>query len=407
MNILAPQPNADGTAYGSPVHTHDAELTEVGPGTPCGEFMRRYWHPVALSKDVSTRPQKLRVLGEDLILFRDGSGRPGLLTPRCAHRGTSLYYGKVDEAGISCCYHGWKFDVQGHCIDQPCEPDNGAPRRERIRQPWYPVEERYGLVFAYLGPTAKRPPLPRWEVFENLGPGESLSAHGNTGFGVGADDTIRTIPMNWLQNFENIMDPFHVPILHTRHRAIQYTPEAAHMPVVSYEHTELGMNYIAHRKLGDGRDVERVSSALMPGVFIVPDQQLAVTGPSSYIRWITPVDDQNHSLFHVMRVPAGVDGPAVFQKVSRPMPMGNATMWSEMTEEQHQEFPTDWEAMQSQGPITLHSAEHLATSDKGVVMLRRLLRQQIQTVRDGGDPMGVNFNPDTVNHVTAGNYFRG
>src|SRR5207247_7472809 len=86
---------------------HDAELTETGPGTPCGEFMRRYWQPVGLSKDVGTRPQSVRILGEDLLLFRDGKGRPGLLEPRCAHRGASLYYGKVDERGIRCCYHGW------------------------------------------------------------------------------------------------------------------------------------------------------------------------------------------------------------------------------------------------------------------------------------------------------------
>ncbi len=119
MNVQNPRPNADGCAYGRPAHHHDAELTEVGPGTPCGEFMRRYWHPIALSANVVARPQQVRILGEDLILFRDGKGRPGLLTPRCSHRGTSLYYGKVDDNGIRCCYHGWQFDVEGHCLDQP------------------------------------------------------------------------------------------------------------------------------------------------------------------------------------------------------------------------------------------------------------------------------------------------
>src|SRR5262245_55089264 len=125
------KPNPDGSAYGRPQPTYDAELTEVGPGTPCGEFMRRYWQPVAVSINVSLTPQYVRILGEDLILFRDGRGRPGLLTPRCAHRGSSLFYGKVDENGIRCCYHGWQFDVEGRCLDQPCEPDNGKTHRDR------------------------------------------------------------------------------------------------------------------------------------------------------------------------------------------------------------------------------------------------------------------------------------
>lgn len=406
MNERAIPDNGDGSAYGRPTHTHDAELTEVGAGTPCGEFMRRYWHPIALSADVTTIPQKVRILGEDLILFRDGRGRAGLLTPRCSHRGTSLYYGKVDENGIRCCYHGWQFDVQGRCIDQPCEPQGGL-RKDRVRQPWYPVEERYGMVFAYMGPPAKKPVLPRWEVFENLAPGQTIYVHAYTGFGVGADDTVKIIPMNWLQNYENIMDPFHVPMLHTRHRAVQYTPEAGHLPQVTYEYTDLGINYIAHRKMKDGSAVERVSSAMMPLVVVVPDQKLEIGEPTSYIRWLVPVDDRSHALFHAMRVPPGVDGRELFLSVSRPMPMGTSKMWSEMTEEEHRQFPTDWEAMCSQGEISLHSEEHLVTSDNGVMMLRRLLKRQIKTVHEGGDPIGVAFDPaKAVNKISAGNYKR-
>ncbi len=100
-------------------------MTEVGAGTPLGEFMRRYWHPVALSDKVNDIPQKLRLLGEDLVIFRDRQGRPGLLHARCAHRGTTLYYGRVEENGIRCCYHGWLFDVEGRCLEQPCEADGG------------------------------------------------------------------------------------------------------------------------------------------------------------------------------------------------------------------------------------------------------------------------------------------
>ncbi len=134
-----------GTAYDLKQPTWNAELTEVGRGTPCGEYMRRFWHPVALSTDATSTPRNIKVLGEDLILFRDGRDRPGLLHPRCAHRGTTLYYGKVEDDGIRCCYHGWLFGVDGRCLDQPCEPEGGL-HRDRVRQPWYPVQEQYGLV---------------------------------------------------------------------------------------------------------------------------------------------------------------------------------------------------------------------------------------------------------------------
>jgi phenylpropionate dioxygenase-like ring-hydroxylating dioxygenase large terminal subunit len=151
-----------GTGFGRPPATHIKSLTEVGPGTPMGNLLRRYWHPVGLGSHATETPREVRVLGEDLILFRDKTGRPGLVQARCAHRGTTLYYGKVEERGIRCCYHGWLFDVEGRCLEQPCEPEGGL-FRDRVRQPWYPVREFYGLVFAYMGPPEKKPVLPRYQ----------------------------------------------------------------------------------------------------------------------------------------------------------------------------------------------------------------------------------------------------
>ena len=113
------------TAYDLPEPEHDRALTEVGRRTPMGELLRRYWHPVGLSSDATATPRAIRVLGEELILFRDGEGRAGLMHPRCAHRGASLFYGKVEARGIRCCYHGWLFDVEGQCLEQPCEPGGG------------------------------------------------------------------------------------------------------------------------------------------------------------------------------------------------------------------------------------------------------------------------------------------
>ena len=165
----------EGTAYGRPAQHSNEFLARVGPGTPCGEYMRRFWQPVLPSSDFTSRPKEVRILGEDLIAFRDGEGRPGLLYPRCMHRGTTLLYGHVEPDGIRCCYHGWKFAVDGTCLDQPCEP-NGGLNKEAARQPWYTVQERYGLAWAYMGPPDRMPILPRYDCMEPLEEGEVYRA---------------------------------------------------------------------------------------------------------------------------------------------------------------------------------------------------------------------------------------
>ncbi len=134
----------------------DEELTRVGRGTPCGEYLRRFWQPVAESSELGDLPRAIRIMGEDLVVFRDGGGRVGVLDRRCCHRGTSLEYGKVMERGIACCYHGWQFDVDGAILDTPGEPPESRIR-ERTFQGAYPACERDGLAFAYLGqPEAMR-----------------------------------------------------------------------------------------------------------------------------------------------------------------------------------------------------------------------------------------------------------
>ena len=385
-----------GTAYGRKMQHHDAELTEVGPGTPCGEFMRRYWHPIALSEKVTARPQNIRILGEDLILFRDQKGRPGLLYPRCAHRGTTLYYGRVEEEGIRCCYHGWLFDVKGRCLDQPCEPEGGR-HRDRVRQPWYPVEELYGLVWAYMGPPEKKPVLTRWDTLDALAPNQKIWVTGSS-TGAGGDDTVEIVPTNWLNDWENIMDPFHVPILHTTFSGVQFVPEFGVMPTVRWEVADHGMRYIAYRKLDDGREMDRITQALFPHARIVPDIRMT-EGAASGVGWVVPVDDTHFRLFHARKVP----------KDFKPVEMRNydGRKWSELSEEEHQRIPGDWEAQVGQGPINLHSEDTLVTSDQGVAQLRRFLREQIRTVQAGGDPLGVTFDEaKAVVKVQAGNFFK-
>jgi nitrite reductase/ring-hydroxylating ferredoxin subunit len=380
-----------GHAYNRSTPHFNEMLVQVGPGTPCGELMRRYWQPVGISEEVTPRPQKVRILGEDLILFRDRKGRPGLLYPRCAHRGTNLYYGKVEEEGIRCCYHGWLFSVEGDCLEQPCEPEFGL-QRDQAHQPWYPVQEQYGLVYAYMGPPEKMPILPRYDILEDLKPGEHLQASSG---GFGGTDPI--IPCSYLQVYENIMDPFHVYVLHATFSGTQFVPEFAVLPTCDFEYVESGVIYHAYRTLDNGAHVDRTSSALLPNIAMVPNVEL-LPGRGAGVTAFVPVDDENFRFFSV-------------RKTTEPAPQGprkmfNGKSWDELTEHEHQDTPGDYEAQVGQGAITMHSEEVLATSDRGVAMLRRMLLEQMKVVANGGDPVGVTFDPDKAVVVSrSGNFF--
>jgi phenylpropionate dioxygenase-like ring-hydroxylating dioxygenase large terminal subunit len=385
----------DGSAYGRPPQHSNRLLTEVGPGTPCGELMRRYWQPIAVSGRVTDLPRKVRVLGEDLILFRDKKGRPGLVYPRCMHRGTSLFYGRVEEEGIRCCYHGWLFDVEGRCLEQPCEPDGGR-HREAARQPWYPLEERYGLIFAYMGPPAKKPVLPRYDNLETVAPGLVLWAEVG-GFGSTGDASLAVLPYSWLHMNDNVMDPFHVHVLHSTISGIQFHEQFALLPKADFVYADHGVCYSAVRQLGEGREVDRVSSWLMPNIMSVPDIGMQA-GQSSGISWVVPVDDSHYVQAFAMKLPKDQSFWEMRLK---------GKTWGEMTEEEHQRTPGDYEAQAGQGPISLHSEEHLVTSDRGIMMQRRLLAQQMEVVAKGGDPLGVNFDAErALVKIRSGNFYR-
>ena len=385
-----------GTAYGRPQAVPNHLLTQVGPGTPCGELMRRFWQPVLASRNFTNRPREVRILGEDLLAFRDGSGKPGLLYPRCMHRGTSLLYGHVEPDGIRCCYHGWKFGVDGQCIDQPCEPDGGA-NKAAARQPWYPVQERYGLVWAYLGPPEKLPVLPHWDVLEDIRDDEYYAAADNS-FGTHRDPNgPAVVPYSWLHMNDNIMDPFHVQVLHSTFSEVQFVKEFKVMPTVEFEYIDAGVVYKAYRRLDDGREVDRVSTWLFPNIMSVPSTELAA-GKSTGLAFVVPVDDTHSRILGVTRLKQGTTRQAY---------RVNGKSWTEMSLEERQDVPNDYEAQAGQGPISLHSEEHLATSDRGIAMQRRTLEQQIRIVQEGGDPLGVIFDPDkALVNVPSGNFFR-
>jgi len=388
----------DGGAYGLPPGASNPLLTRVGPGTPCGEFMRRYWQPVGVSSMVGTTPKKVRVLGEDLVLFRDRRGRAGLLHARCCHRGTTLYYGRVEDEGIRCCYHGWLFDVRGQCLEQPCEPGGGL-RRHKVRQPWYPVQERYGLVFAYMGPLDRMPALPRYDTLEQLGPGEFLEQDTMSFYTGGPMEVDSCAPFNWLQNFENVMDSYHVLILHSRFTGIQFRKEFDIMPKVEWSLLDHGVAARSLRPLPDGGVFDRITQVLLPNIRIVPSIQLT-RGQGREVAWLVPIDDTHHRSYGVARV----SEPGLYTSRSRHADH-NGKMWGEMNEEEHQRFPDDYEAQLGQGEITFHNEEHLATSDKGVILLRKLLTQEVRRVAAGGDPAGFTQDESrSVVRVRAGNF---
>ena len=389
------------TGYGRAPQRYNPVFTEAGPGTPCGEYLRRYWQPVAVSSEVGCRPRKVKILGEDLIVFRDGKGHPGLLHRRCAHRGTSLYYGRVEDQGIRCCYHGWLFDTEGRCLDQPCEPNAGA-RRAQIRQPWYPVREQYGLIFAFMGPPTKMPLLPRFDILEDIREPERLfarSSAGATGYG---DITVRepAIPYNWFQFWENNVDPYHVWILHsTISDFAQFAQALKIRPRVSFERQgDTSIIYHAYRE-SDGRTMDRVGQCIVPNVISIAPVNLD-EGPTRSVSWAVPVDDSSFLGFSVSA------GREMNREFDATIMTPDGKTWSQMSEEEHQAYPGDFEAQASQGPITLHSEEHLLESDEGVVMLRRLILKQIAAVREGKDPEGVAFTEkDALIHISAGNFF--
>ena len=387
-----------GTAYGRPPQQPNALLTQVGPGTPCGEFMRRYWQPVLTTAKVTTRPREVRILGEDLVVFRDGQGRPGLLYARCRHRGVSLFWGHVEPDGIRCCYHGWKFDVQGHCLEQPCEPKGGVNKAAH-RQPWYPVREQYGLLWTYMGPPEKMPLLPKFDCMEPLDEDEiyyaldnSLPAHADM-------NGPEVVPYSWLNINDNCMDPFHTQVLHATFSTTQFVPEFGVMPKVRFEQIEGGVIYKANRSLPDGREVQRINTWLAPNITSVPSLTLK-PGRSERLTFFVPVDDTHTRVLLTQRVKpgfAGIFGGAGFN---------TAKPWSQMTIEERQDAPGDYEAQSGQGALSLHSEEHLVTSDIGIGLQRRLLTREIEKVAKGEDPTGAAFRPgDEIIHVPSGNFF--
>ena len=352
----------------------DAELTHVGPGTPCGEYLRRYWQPVAMSAELGDLPRVVRILGEDLVLFRDGSGRPGLLHRHCAHRGASLEYGIVAERGIICCYHGWHYDIDGTILRAGSEPPD-SPVCRNVVQGAYPVHEHEAILFAYLGPPAERPPFP---VFDS----ERLPDITRRPF-------VLTTPCNWLQIYENTQDPIHVLHLHARSSGVQFGAASGIDQIVEYQDTPLGMMNVQTRQVGE-RVWVRTVDTILPNANQTGAIWEEAEAPKTFqrcatLRWMVPVDDTatrtiGWRFFSDRLDPRGQDRPELVGRESIDF-VGQTE--DERPYEERQRQPGDYEAQVSQRPIAIHALEHRASSDAGVARLRRLLRRRIRALAAG------------------------
>ena len=381
-------------------------LVRTGPGTAMGDLLRRYWQPVGLSREIGPGklPVSLTILGEDLVLFRDDSGRPGLLGRQCSHRRTDLSYGRVESGGLRCVYHGWLYDVDGNCIEQPGEARRST-LHERICHLSYPCRDISGLVFAYMG--EGEPPLFPGYEFIDL-PEENVFA------------TKALHGCNYLQGNEGNVDPIHTSFLHrsaTDRPELGGAVEGARdplqtllasdtVPKIELEHTDFGFRIHAIRTVGEGRYV-RITSLVFPNGSAFSG---ATSGPvyGGYgFHWHVPITDETHWKFQIQfsrRAP--LDHESFKEKYESPdmitpdyrFTRNPANRYIQDLEEQQTETYAgvgqyfhvhDALVVETMGAISDRENERLGSSDKAVIAYRRLLLKEVQELRAGIDPLHV------------------
>jgi nitrite reductase/ring-hydroxylating ferredoxin subunit len=391
------------SAYGRQTPAPDYELTCVEPGSPMGELLRRYWQPVCPSDEVKDLPKKVKLLGEEIVVFRDGKGRLGALEPHCAHRGTSLEWGRVEAEGLRCCYHGWLYDTQGQCIDMACESEAFRKRMD-IWQEAYPTMEYGGLVFVYMGPPGTQPLFPMYDIIDTRYR-DDVELRGLRVWGEYSAGYVKDC--NWLQHYENIVDPFHLLVLHKMISGDQFVGAMMQgQPQLSLEKTSLGVRYRFVLDLPNGNRLVRYVECVVPNIFLIANIHEPGTTPmrkdrASELSWVVPIDNETITGLSIVAWPRenGVAKADWTPRTAAEIPerAGSSTRRSY---EARQRRPDDLEAQEGQRPIAVHALENLGTTDVGVVMLRRMLREQIRLVADGGDPMNTWRDPD-ANHKIA------
>jgi phthalate 4,5-dioxygenase oxygenase subunit len=395
-------------------------ITLTGPGTPGGALMRCYWHPIALAEELppGAAPMPVKILGEDLVLFRDDRERLGLLGLLCSHRCADLSYGRIEDGGLRCLYHGWLYDIDGRCLEQPAEPPESRYKDE-IRHLAYPLTERGGLIFAHMG-EGEPPLLPSYEFLAAQPEHRYLQK--------------AFMECNYLQALEGDIDPAHLSFLH---RSLQRRPlgrkdprtvpgssKSAVMflredrrPKLEAERTDFGVRNYAIRNAGDGGRYVRINNFIMPNKVAAVGNEGRL-GEGYTIHWHVPVDDENHVRFDFF-----------FNRV-RPVARERyeQELAAELTENRYRRnkrnrYLQDREQMKTDnfsgmgdhfaaqdafatetpGPIHDRSREHLGTSDAHIIAARRQLLAGVAAVRAGRDPIHVIRDPaqDDMAHIVV------
>ncbi len=399
-------------------------LTRVGPGTPGGALFRRYWQPALLSEEVKEAdgpPVKVRMLGEDLVAFRDSEGRVGLVDAYCPHRHAPLYFGRNEACGIRCVYHGWKFDLEGNCVDLPSEPADST-MKDRIKLKAYPTYEKAGIVFAYLGDPGEQPPYPDYEWMR-------MPA---THFFVSKTYE----DCNYLQGLEGGLDTVHASFLHrfdinskTDVRNIDTTPS------IDLERTDYGYYYVSTRHVGPNRRYVRVYQYFMPNQQFRAqttgfDGKRAKPPKMDGHIWV-PIDDYSTNVFNLMCAydEAHPLDPEYVEEWETLMGRGRADFVpgtyklksnrdNDYFIDRHEQKTKSYSgipgvntqdyALQENmgGPIVDRSTENLGTSDKAIVAMRRLMLEAVASVEKGEKPRGL--DPESYRNVRPhDNYVEG
>jgi phenylpropionate dioxygenase-like ring-hydroxylating dioxygenase large terminal subunit len=381
-------------------------ITRVGPATPCGKLMRAYWQPAALVAELEgERPiRPVRLLGEDFVLFKDEQGRYGLIDRDCPHRGADLAFGRLEGGGLRCAFHGWLFDVEGKCLETPAEPA-GSPLCANIKQRSFPVVEKGGILWAYLG-AGEPPAFPEIDCF--TAPDTHVFAFKGL------------FECNWLQALEVGIDPAHASFLHrffededTSHaygKQFRGASAGSEMPmtkvlreydrpIINVEHTEYGLRLIALRQIDDERTHVRVTNQLFPHGFVIPmSTEMTIT------QWHVPVDDENcywYAIFTSYTKP--VDKVKMREQrlelYELPDYTSRKNRRNDYGFDPHEQATStytgmgadinvhDQWAVESMGKIQDRTREHLGQSDKAIIQYRRLLRQEIAKAEAGQRPL--------------------
>jgi nitrite reductase/ring-hydroxylating ferredoxin subunit len=363
--------------YRRPPADESTLLTAVGPGEPAGEYLRRFWHPFCLVSEIGDTPKPVRLLGENLVVFKDLGGRWGLLHRQCVHRGTSLEFGIPQERGIRCCYHGWQFDIDGKILERPGEAAPG-PVHSSYCQGAYPVIEQHGLLFAYLGPPEKKPVFPTYDSYDHPEP----SRHAP--FRIDYD-------CNWLQVVENACDPIHNVYLHAIVSGQQFSPAFAVLPALDFPETPLGFEVVATREV-NGRAFIRSADIIMPNIAQFTGALNGAThdcfGVTAQLtRWVTPIDDENSFYIGHMHINPYTNMFAELKPEY--FGVGKLGLIGQTTDRpyvERQREPGDYDAVVSQGPSANRKAEHLGVTDRGIVQMRRILAREIARVQADEEP---------------------